>query len=217
MTERESQIELESKYLSNVQPSRAMREEEEPLEFAPLATPEVAKPGMPSMNRVPVARPGSKGQVPNDANKQVAERQSELEAGLAGTVAFRSQGDSKLAFKPFKLEPTPIMSLHNRQGANTETGQVAFSTDSTAIALSDKNIVCLNVVNNYQRFLIGHDCKVSCLAVVPDDNLLVSIDEGETPEVIVWRIVPARVLCRFKLDMTRVHSVACCKFLKDGK
>lgn len=208
---------IESKFMGNVQATPAMMDEEEPQCFAPLATPEVSKPGFPSMNRTPAARPNSKGLTNTEQDKLIRERQVDLETGMNGTVAFKSQNDVKLGYKPFELDPSPIMSLHNRQGVNTETGQVSFSTDSTAIALSNKNIVCLSILNNYQRFLIGHEHRVSCFTVVPEDNLLVSVDENETPEVIVWRIVPSRILCRFKLEMKKVHVMSCSKFLKEGK
>lgn len=189
---------------------------EEPQNFAPLATPQVNIP------LAPAPASSSRGVNPHKRsppvlNPEADKRQNELEAGLSGDIHFKTQGNPTLAHKPFEIEPSPIMSLYNRQGVNTSTGEISFSTDSNAIVLSNKTILCLNIVNGHQRFLIGHESKVSCFTVVPQENLIVSADEGESPEVIVWRIVPARILLRFKVPMKAVHVMDSCKFTKDEK
>jgi WD40 repeat protein len=150
-------------------------------------------------------------------NSEVKLRQQEVEDGLSGNVHFKSQSNTAPGFKAFELQPAPIMSLYNRQGVNTGSGEVAFSTDSNSIVLSNKNLIGLNIVNGHQRFLIGHEHRVSCFSVVPNENLLVSADEGDQPEIIVWRIVPARIVCRFKADMKMVRVMDTCKFAKDEK
>jgi hypothetical protein len=164
-----------------------------------------------------MSRPNERGAMKVDENQVIEHRQSEVESLIGGTTAFRSQNDVKLGYKPFELEPSPIMSLYNRQGINTETGQISFSTDSTAIVISNKNLVCLSIMNGYQRFLIGHESQVSCFSIVPEENLIVSVDQGEQPEAIVWRIMPAMAVCRFKLEMKSASVADCCKFTKEGK
>jgi hypothetical protein len=189
---------------------------EEPQNFAPLATPIVARPAQPISERSKQSVSPFKKSVPT-LGTEIQERQIELEANLGGNVHFKTQGNVGLAFKPFELEPSPIMSLYNRQGINTSTGEIGFSTDSNAIVLSGKTLLSVNTSNGHQRFLIGHDQNVAAFAVVPGENLLVSADEGETPEIIVWRIVPVRILVRFKANLKSVHSMDACKFTKDEK
>ena len=217
MGEIEKQQKLESKFMTAIRPSIDELECEIPQDLITLATPHVQRPGESNPNKDLQQGLSNRGKIKPEELTKINQRQSEIEENLRGKVVFKTQNDLKLGFKPFELEPSPIMSLYNRQGVNTHTGEIDFSTDSTAIALSNKNIICLNILNGYQRFLIGHDNKVSCFSVVPDDNILISADDTENSEIIVWRIVPARIICKFKVDMKAVKVIDCCKFTKDDK
>lgn len=204
----EQQKRQESKFMSALKPSNADDLDGEiPQSFVPMATPNIQQD-----NRSPNPRLGSSQPF---RNSEVDKRQTDLEDDMQGKVLFKTQNDVKIGQKLFELEPTPIMSLYNRQGVDTVNGEIAFSTDSTGVVISNKNLICTNIVNNYQRFLIGHDRTVACFSVVHNDNLLISADTGDPCEVIIWRIVPARIVCRFKIDMKLVHAVDVCKFTRD--
>lgn len=189
---------------------------EEPLDFAPRATPQVSRPPQQQPDKLNHSSNPHKKSVPY-LSEEVSKRQATLDADLGGNVHFKTQADTGLAFKPFEIEPSPIMSLYNRQGIATTSGEIGFSTDSNAIVLSGKCLLCVNTLNGHQRFLIGHEQNAACFAVVPGENLLVSADEGESPEIIVWRIVPVRILMRFKVSMKSVRCIDSAKFTKDDK
>jgi hypothetical protein len=172
---------------------------ETPNDFAPLATPGVA-----SSNRVP----SREAETETRFIHPVLLSQDTLLSG----VQFKTQNDVKLVSKPFELEPTPIMSLFNRQGVDTKTGKIAFSNESAGICISNQTIISINTINGHQRFLIGHNKPVACFTCVPEENLLVSVDSGDSAEVIVWRVVPVRVLCRFTIEMKNVTNIDSCKF-----
>lgn len=172
---------------------------ETPKDFAPLAT-----PGVSSTNRAP----SKEGENESRLVHPMVLSQDTLLSG----VQFKTQNDVKMVSKPFELEPSPIMSLFNRQGVDTKTGKIAFSNESAGICISNQTVISINTINGHQRFLIGHNKPVACFTCVPEENLLVSVDLGESAEVIVWRVVPVRILCRFSVDMKNVTNIDSCKF-----
>lgn len=207
--ELQAQKGFESKFMDTAQGLLPDHEVEEPKGFLPQATPQVSHHSLPNQQ--------FKNELIPQENEIFNQRQGELEELMTGKVLFKTQNDLGLSKKPFELEPSPIMSLYNRQGVCTKTGDICYSTDNTGILISNKNIICVNTSNGHQRFLIGHDSKVGCFAVIQHDNLLVSADEGDPAEVIVWRIIPARALARFKVEMRLVRNMDCCKFQREGK
>lgn len=128
-----------------------------------------------------------------------------------GQVGVEGEEDDStpvmLQRKEFKLEPDPILSLGSRLGIDTVSKIVKLHSDNTAIAISGSSISIINTASQHQRFLVGHDKEVATFESIIEQNLVVSVDEGDPCELIFWRVVPVRLIYRCQINLKKVVSM----------
>lgn len=159
------------------------------------------------LKTLPVATPNPLYTIP-------APLQPSSRINISEGVRFGGDSSTKVLAKrkPFTLQPDPILSLTNRQGVDCREENILMYSNQTAACISGTAIVLVNCQDSTQRFLLGHEHDIARIASLETDNLLVSVEKGSKADLIFWRVIPARLLCRYRTDYSEVLSLDICKF-----
>ncbi|XP_074646351.1 WD repeat-containing protein 90-like [Tubulanus polymorphus] len=129
--------------------------------------------------------------------------------------------ESKPLKKPEKkpsykcLKPDPILQLKRIVGfGGASCRDAVWSRDQEYIVYPcHAVIVAMNARNGYQRFLIGHTDKVSCLSFNGASTLLASGQTGHQSAVRVWNFKTRECLALFK---AHVHTLSTLSISSSG-